>query len=60
MVTLKVYDLLGKVVSTLVDEFREQGSYSADFNAQHLSSGIYIYELKCNSFRSTKKMMLVK
>lgn len=60
-VTLKVYDALGKEVSTLVNEFKAPGNYSAEFSAtNNLSSGIYYYTLSANNFTETKKLMLVK
>ncbi len=59
-VSLKVYDMTGKVVSTLVNENMKSGAYKVDFNASALSSGVYIYKLVTNDFTSTKKMMLVK
>ena len=60
LVTLKVYDMLGQEVATLVNEVKDAGRHSATFNASHLSSGTYIYEIKVNDFRKTQKMMLVK
>ena len=60
LVTLKVYDMLGKEVANLVNEQMNSGSYSIDFNAASLSSGIYFYTLKSGSFTETKKMLLVK
>jgi hypothetical protein len=59
-VTLKVYDLLGKEVSTLVNQEMNAGSYNVDFNGAKLSSGLYFYKLETNGFSSVKKMMLVK
>ena len=59
-VTLKVYDLLGKEVATLVDEYKPAGSFSVEFNADGLSSGIYFYILRAESFTETKKMILMK
>jgi hypothetical protein len=62
-VTLKVYDMLGKEVATLVNQFQKAGSYNSTFsinNSALSSSGIYIYRLKAGSFSSVKKMMLVK
>jgi len=62
--TLKVYDVLGNEVATLVDEYRESGSYEVEFNSSsikhHPSSGIYFYQLKAGSFIQTKKMVLIK
>jgi hypothetical protein len=59
-VTLKVYDVLGNEVANLVSENKGQGSYSVMFEATDLPSGIYIYQLKVNSFIETKKMILMK
>jgi hypothetical protein len=59
-VTLKVYDLLGKEVATLVNEVKKVGNYSVNFNGESLSSGMYIYKLESNEFTMTKKMMLIK
>ncbi|MBK7629458.1 MAG: T9SS type A sorting domain-containing protein [Ignavibacteriales bacterium] len=59
-VTLKVTDVLGNDVSTLVDEEKPAGSYEVDFNASSLSSGIYFYRLQAGSFIQTKKMVLIK
>lgn len=58
--TLTVYDMMGRVVATLVDGALPSGSHSARFDAQHLSSGVYIYTLRAGDFISTKKMMLIK
>ncbi len=60
LVTLKVYDILGKEVATLVNEQKIQGSYSANFDASKLASGVYIYQLRVNDFVSSKKMLLLK
>ena len=57
---LKVYDVLGNEVATLVDEFREAGSYEVEFDASSLSSGIYFYKLHSGSFVEIKKMLLLK
>jgi hypothetical protein len=59
-VVLKVYDILGNEVTTLVDEEQEAGSYSVSFDAGNLSSGIYVYKLIAEGFVSNKKMMLIK
>ncbi len=58
--TLKVYDVLGNEVATLVDEYREAGRYEAPFDALKLSSGIYFYKLQIGSFIQSKKMILLK
>lgn len=59
-VSLKVYDMLGREVSTLVNEYKTQGSYSINFNASSLTSGVYVYQLKANGFTASKKMSLLK
>ena len=59
-VELVIYDVLGKVLEKLVDERKTAGSYSAQFDASNLSSGIYFYSLRVNGFMDTKKMLLIK
>lgn len=59
-VTLKVYDLLGREVATLVDEFKPEGSYKTTFNALELANGIYFYELRARNYSETKKMIFLK
>jgi hypothetical protein len=59
-VSLKVYDLLGREVATLVNETKAAGSYEARFDASRLASGLYLYKLQAGSYTETKKMMLVK
>lgn len=63
-VTLKVYDVLGNEVATLVDEFKPAGSYEIEFNPatsiKHPASGVYFYQLKAGSFLETKKMILMR
>lgn len=59
-VSIKVYDLLGMELATLVNEDKSAGSYEVNFDASQLSSGFYIYSIKAGNFTSTKKMMLVK
>ncbi|HRI46341.1 MAG TPA: YCF48-related protein [Ignavibacteriaceae bacterium] len=60
LVTLKIYDLLGKEVTTLLNEEKQAGKYSIEFNASKLSSGVYLYELRSNEYKSTKKLLLIK
>jgi len=60
VVTLKIYDILGREVITLVNEFRPAGRYETEFRADQLSSGIYIYRLKSGRFVQTKKMLLLR
>jgi photosystem II stability/assembly factor-like uncharacterized protein len=61
-VQLKIYDLLGNEVATLVNEFKDAGKYSVQFDASefNLTSGIYIYKLNAGEFTSTKKLSLIK
>jgi len=60
LVTIKVYDVLGREVKTLVNQYQNTGSHEANFNAGNLSSGVYFYQLRAGDFVSTKKMILVK
>ncbi len=60
LVTLKVYDITGREVRTLINEFKTAGRHTADFSASGLSSGIYFYTLSGSDFSLTKKMILVK
>ncbi len=59
-VSLKVYDVLGNKVATLVDEEKPQGEYSVRFDASSLPSGMYVYTLQSGSNFASKKMMLLK
>lgn len=59
-VSLKVYDVLGKEVASLVDEYKSMGRYEVVFNAENLSNGMYIYQLKAGDYVSSKKLLLVK
>lgn len=59
-VTLKVYDVLGREVATLVNQEQVAGSYVADFDAATLANGTYYYKLQAGDFTQTRKMMLVK
>ena len=59
-VTIRLYDILGREVSRLVNEYMTAGEYTIDFNAGNLSSGIYFYRMEINGFSDIKKMMLVK
>ena len=60
IVTLKVYDVLGEEVTTLINEYKPAGNYEVEFDASHLSSGIYFYKLQAGSFIETKKMILLR
>ena len=59
-VVLKVYDVLGKEVATLVNSFEDAGQHEVNFDASNLSSGLYIYTIQAGNFTSSKKMMLLK
>lgn len=60
LVMLKVYDVLGREVSELVNGFKTEGTYIVDFDASTLTSGMYFYKLEVNDFVAVKKMVLVK
>ena len=59
-VTLKVYDMLGREVSTLVNEMKPAGTFEAEFDASRLSSGTYVYKLTAGGYQTVKKMILTK
>jgi len=59
-VSLKVFDVLGNEVATLVNEEKPAGNYEVEFNASQLSSGVYFYKLTAGSFTDTKKMILLR
>lgn len=59
-VTVKVYDLLGREVATLVNEEKQMGYYETEFAGSNLPSGIYFYQLKANGFVESKKMILLR
>lgn len=58
--TLKVYDVLGREVATLVDEYKSAGRYEVNFDGMNLSSGVYYYQIRAGDFISTKKMVLIR
>jgi hypothetical protein len=60
LVTLKVYDVLGREIATLVSEEKQPGVYEVEFDAVGLASGVYYYQLKTGSFVETKKMIYLK
>jgi hypothetical protein len=60
MVTLKVYDVLGNEVATLVNEEKPAGSYEAEFSAAELASGVYFYKLSAGEYTDSKKMAIIK
>ena len=59
-VSLKIYNVTGKEVASLVNEVKEAGSYSVNFNAEKLSSGVYFYKITADKFSSARKMILIK
>ncbi len=59
-VSLKVYDILGRDIATLVNESKSAGSHTVEFNASGLPGGIYFYELRVGEFREVKKMSLLR
>ncbi len=60
MVSIKVFNLLGEEVATLLNEFKNAGNYNVNFNAANLTSGVYIYKINAGNFSMSKKMMLMK
>ena len=60
IVSIKIYDILGQEVKTLLNEFKKADRYQLDFNANGLASGVYIYRMMINDFVQSKKMVLLK
>jgi len=59
-VKLVVFDILGKEVATLVNDYRTAGTHQVEFNASNLASGVYLYRIEAGEFRDVKRMMLIK
>lgn len=59
-VTLKVYDVLGREVATLVNEYKSAGEHTIDFNAKELSSGVYIYRIQIGDYIQARSLILQK
>lgn len=59
-VTMKIYDVTGRMIAQLVNETKSPGYYSVDFNATNLASGVYFYRLESNDFVDVRRMMLIK
>jgi hypothetical protein len=57
---VKVYDVLGRVVATLVNEVKEPGTYTVTFNGSNLASGIYFYRLQAGQYVECRKMIVMK
>ncbi len=60
LVQLEVFDILGRRIYTIVNEYKSAGSYEHQFDASLLASGVYIYKIQAGSFISSKKMLLLK
>jgi hypothetical protein len=60
IVSLNIYDILGREIKLLLNDFISTGEHTVVFDASNLSSGIYFYELKAGNYMSVKKMMLLK
>lgn len=60
LISLKIYDILGREITTLVNEEKHAGNYTVNFDGNNLSSGIYFYRIKAGSFIQAKKMILTK
>ncbi|MFZ2323673.1 MAG: T9SS type A sorting domain-containing protein, partial [Ignavibacteriaceae bacterium] len=60
LVTLKIYDILGKEITTLINEEKPAGKYEVNFNASQLASGVYIYKIQAGDFVNSRKMVLLK
>jgi hypothetical protein len=58
--SLKVYNVLGKEAATLVNDYLQPGNYESTFDASHLSSGLYFYQLQTGNLIDAKKMNLIK
>jgi len=59
-VSIKVFDLLGNLITTLVNQYQEAGKFKVKFNADELSNGVYFYKIQSGSFTDIKKMLLLK
>ncbi|PJC60247.1 MAG: hypothetical protein CO025_03815, partial [Ignavibacteria bacterium CG_4_9_14_0_2_um_filter_37_13] len=60
IINLKVYDALGREVATLVNEQKEPGFYSVEWNASNIASGIYFYRIQAGDFIQTKRLILLR
>ena len=58
--TLKVYDVLGKEIETLVSGPQNAGNHSVQFNAAELASGVYFYKIEAGKYSDTRKLLLLK
>ncbi len=60
LVQIKIYDMLGKEITTLVNELKSPGTYRAEFDSKNLSSGVYFYRITAGSFQDVRKMILLR
>jgi hypothetical protein len=60
MVSLKIYNVIGQIIMQAVNEVKEAGSYTYEFDALNLPSGVYYYEIRSGSFLDTRKMVVIK
>jgi len=60
IVTIKIYDILGKELLSLVNEFKQAGSYSVTFDATNYPSGVYYYKITVGNFVQVRKMILIR
>lgn len=59
-ITIVIFDVLGRRIKTLINEYKQPGKYEISFNAADLSSGVYYYQLKTENYKATNKMMVIK
>ncbi|MFZ4590839.1 MAG: T9SS type A sorting domain-containing protein, partial [Ignavibacteria bacterium] len=60
VVTLKIFDVMGREVQTLVNESLQPGTYETTFDGSNLTSGVYFYQLTSGNYKETKKLLLLK
>lgn len=60
VVKIKIYNIQGREITTLLNEFKNAGSYSINFDGTNFSSGVYYYRIESNEFSQTKRMLLIK
>jgi hypothetical protein len=60
LVNIKIYDLLGREIETLINEEKSPGRYKVRFDGSNLASGLYFYRITANNFTETNKMLLLK
>jgi Secretion system C-terminal sorting domain len=60
LITLEIFDILGRRITTLINEYKTAGSYEQLFDASSLVSGVYVYILRAGDFVTSKKMVLIK